>query len=70
MILTTPRLRIARPKSGAYSTHATARTVARDLNVKNGRGYRALKAQDGSHAVIFRPAVASNRQRKVRGIGA
>jgi hypothetical protein len=57
---------IARPVNGAYSTFATARTLAKSKNQTNGRGYRALKARDGAYGVIFRPAVANNKQRRVR----
>lgn len=60
---------IRRPAKGEFVTFATARSHARDLNTTKGRGYRALRAQDGNgFAVIFRPAVASNKQRKVRDI--
>lgn len=65
---TTASLRIARPKSGDFSNFSAARTVARDRNERNGRGHRAIKAQDGSFAVVFRPAVAANRQRRVRTV--
>lgn len=61
---------IKRPTTGTFANFATARTVARDLNVKHGRGRRAIKAQDGNHAIIFRPAVAANKQRQVRDLGA
>lgn len=68
MTKTTPSLRIARPESGQFTTYEFARGFARMMNVRNGRGYRALKAQDGTFAVIFRPAVAGNKQRRVRRI--
>lgn len=57
---------IVRPKSGQFDSFAMAREVARTRNIVNGRGHRAIIAQDGRSAVIFRPAVASNRQRRVR----
>ena len=60
---------IKRPAQGEFVTFSTARSHARDLNAANGRGYRALRAADGKgFAVIFRPAVAGNKQRKVRDI--
>lgn len=59
---------IARPKSGGFVTYDAARTVAKRANVAQGRGRRALKAQDGNYAVIFRPAVAANKQRRVRAL--
>ena len=68
MTKTTPSLRIARPESGQFTTFAFARGFARMMNARNGRGYRALRAQDGTFAVVFRPAVAGNRQRKVRRV--
>jgi hypothetical protein len=67
MTKTTPK-GTPRPKSGQFTTYAFAVGFARMMNVRNGRGYRALRAQDGSFAVIFRPAVAGNRQRRVRRI--
>lgn len=59
---------IARPKSGPYVTYRHAQILARSANQSRGRGYRALRAQDGSAVVIFRPVVANNRQRRVRGL--
>lgn len=64
----TPVLRIRRPESGPYAVFSIARMVAKERNAENGRGYRAIKAQDGSHAVVFRPAVANNKQRRVREV--
>lgn len=60
---------IVRPKRGTYARFIDARSAARKLNETKGRGYRALKAQDGNAEVIFRPAVAGNKQRKVRALG-
>lgn len=57
---------IVRPRSGNFSDFATARTVAKAANMARGRGHRALRAQDGSFVVVFRPAVAANKQRRVR----
>ena len=59
---------IQRPTSGEFVRFSTARSHARDLNATKGRGYRALRAADGTYAVVFRPAVAGNRQRKVREV--
>ena len=60
---------IARPKTGTLVTFDTARRVAKERNVRGlGRGHRAIKAQDGSFSVVFRPAVTANRQRKVREV--
>jgi hypothetical protein len=60
---------IKRPAKGEFVRFATARQHARDLNSTKGRGYRALKAADGNgFGVIFRPAVAGNKQRKVREV--
>jgi hypothetical protein len=56
----------SRPATGEYKNFRAAQIVAKGENLRNGRGYRAVKAQDGSGAVIFRPAVASNKQRRVR----
>lgn len=60
---------IKRPEKGEFVRFSTARAHARDLNEANGRGFRALRAADGKgFGVIFRPAVAGNKQRKVREI--
>jgi hypothetical protein len=59
---------IVRPKTGVYATWQHARGNARRKNFRLGRGYRALKAQDGSYGVVFRPAVANNKQRRVREV--
>lgn len=57
---------VRRPATGQHKSFAQARTVAKAANIVNGRGYRAVKALDGTSAVIFRPSVASNKQAKVR----
>lgn len=62
------RTGIARPVKGTLSDWPTARGIAKDRNVANGRGHRALKAQTGGYSVIFRPAVAVNKQRRVRDL--
>jgi hypothetical protein len=60
---------IKRPAKAVFVNFEDARSHARNLNQTKGRGYRALRTSDGSgFAVIFRPAVASNRQRKVREV--
>lgn len=60
---------IKRPRNADFLRWEAARQHARNLNVAKGRGFRALKAADGQgYAVIFRPAVASNKQRKVREV--
>lgn len=60
---------ITRPRQGEFVTFEVARTKAKGLNQANGRGYRALKAANGNgYAVIFRPAVANNKQRKTRTV--
>lgn len=62
-------IKTPRPKVSQYVRWETARQHAKTLNLTNGRGYRALRAQDGKgYAVIFRHAVASNKQRKVREV--
>jgi len=70
-LITVPRKTpggIVRPASGAFVSFDQARTVARQTNERLGRGHRALKARDGKFAVIFRPAVAGNKQRRVRAL--
>lgn len=62
------RTGIVRPTNGSLTTWTEARTIARERNARNGRGHRALKAQDKNYAVIFRPAVAANKQRRVRSL--
>ena len=57
---------IVRPRSGNFSSFDAARATAKALNLSRGRGHRALRAQDGTAVVIFRPAVAANRQARVR----
>jgi hypothetical protein len=57
-----------RPDTGEHKVWKDARDTARLTNKSNGRGYRAVKAKDGRYAVIFRPAVANNRQRRVREV--
>ena len=59
---------IARPQTGPWRSFGWARFEAKRLNAERGRGFRALKAQDGGYAVVFRPAVANNRQRRVREV--
>lgn len=59
---------IARPETGPFVSYRTAQILARQKNVNHGRGYRALRAQDGSAAIVFRPSVAGNRQRRVRAL--
>lgn len=61
---------IKRPRTGQIATFRAARTVAKVRNVENGRGHRALKTLDGNYAIIFRPAVANNKQRRVRSLDA
>jgi hypothetical protein len=64
--LVTPRMR---PSSGQFTAWKDARDTARLANKRQGRGHRAVKALDGqSYAVIFRPAVAANKQRRVRSV--
>lgn len=59
---------VKRPATGKYKTYRQAATVAKGKNVEHGRGYRALKALDGSYGVIFRPEVAANKQRRNREV--
>jgi hypothetical protein len=60
---------ITRPVAGQFQSFGTARSHAKDLNSRFGRGHRALKAQDGrTFAIVFRPVVAANKQRKVREV--
>ena len=60
---------VKRPTKGQFQTFTTARSHAKDLNARFGRGHRALKASDGrTYGVVFRPAVANNKQRKVREV--
>jgi hypothetical protein len=69
--MTTPKTPsgIKRPTAGEFSTFSTARSHAKDLNARFGRGHRALKAKDArTYGVIFRPAVANNKQRRVREV--
>lgn len=62
---------IVRPTLAVYGDWTVARGVAKDANAKNGRGHRAVKTRDASgYAVVFRPAVAANKQRKCRALGA
>lgn len=61
---------ITRPAHGPYSGYVVARTRAKSLNQTNGRGYRAILARDRTAAIVFRPAVANNRQRRVRALNA
>lgn len=56
-----------RPQAGEFTTWQKARTVAKARNILGGRGHRAVKCRDGqTFAVIFRPVVASNKQRRTR----
>ena len=59
---------ITRPVKGDFVRFAAARSHAKNMNVAKGRGFRALKAQDGRYGVIFRPQVANNKQRSVREV--
>jgi len=60
---------IKRPTTSVYANWSIARTSARMFNEQHGRGYRALKTANGDgYTVIFRPAVAINKQRKNREI--
>ena len=60
---------IQRPRTGGFARWDYARSVAKRANVSGvGRGHRAIKAQDGNYTVIFRPAVTTNKQRKVREV--
>lgn len=60
---------IKRPETPDFKTWDRARANAKSLNVTNGRGYRALKTAKGDgYTVIFRPAVAANKQRRNREI--
>jgi hypothetical protein len=69
MITTKTPSGIKRPTKAVFVNHADAVAHARNLNATKGRGYRALKAADGrGSAVVFRPAVANNRQRRVREV--
>ena len=65
--LTTSNL--TRPSRAVYADWAIARSAAKSRNQQFGRGHRALKSQDGKgYAVVFRPAVAGNKQRRQREI--
>lgn len=59
---------ILRPVKGDFVRFAAARSHAKNMNVAKGRGFRALKASDGKYGVVFRPAVANNKQRRVREV--
>lgn len=59
---------IPRQQHGSVTGWERARLIAKLRNVTYGRGYRAIRAQDNRHAIIFPPAVANNKQRRVREV--
>lgn len=60
---------IKRPTTAVFASWERARNTAKANNDQRGRGYRALKTANGKgYTVIFRPAVANNRQRANRQI--